>query len=142
MVFTTMLDLRNIKDSMQLDSDQEIARMEKDGYTATLEVRGEVKVWWNEDGEPCDGEYYTHPSEFPEKLSCLIADGHTADGSHWTFDPRLYISENNWFELFVTNPLYDTVPDADVVDSEGLSDHDVFSMLYEAIEERAKEDCV
>lgn len=137
MRFESFYDLTKITDSMQIDSDELLAEMEKNGFTATLEVRGDVKVWWNERaGDPMEGECYTYPSEFPEKLKQLIAGGYTADEGHWTLDPRLYISENNWFELFVSEPGYETIPDAEVVDVEGLNDKEVFDLLYEAIEER------
>lgn len=128
------VDMTKVVDSMQIDSGTVIAVLEKDGHKASLEVRGEVKVWWNEHGEPCEGECYKYPSEFPEKLKRLIADVYTSDEGHWTLDPRLYISENNWFEVFVTGPENEHVPDAYVVDVEGSTEEEIRNLLDDYIE--------
>lgn len=122
------IDMTKIADSMQLDSNQVIASMRIGDMEASIEVQGEVKIWWNEEGNPFDGEYYIYPSEFPEKLKELIAAGYTDDGLHWTLDPRLYISENNWFEVF-----YGT--GTDVVDVEGYTPAQLFEMLYYCLKE-------
>lgn len=132
------IDMTKVTDSMMLDSNQVIAEMEMDGISASLEVRGEVKVWWNETGDPMDGDYHIHPSEFPDSLKELIAKGHAAGCIDWTLDPRLYISENNWFELFVSrtgDP--SSLCITDVVDAEGSTVYDLFQILYDAIEKFA-----
>ena len=128
------IDMSKIVDSMQLDSEQTIATMTIDGIEASLEVRGEVKVWWNEKGNPMEGECYRYPSEFPDKLKRLIADGYTSDEGLWTLDPRVYVSETNWFELFV-GKVGETIPGADIVDAQESSVSDLFLMLYEYIED-------
>lgn len=126
------IDMTQIVDSMQLDSDQEIAGMEMGGVTASLEVRGDVKVWWNEDGSPLDGDYYTRPSEFPQKLKDLILEDRWYD-----CDGSVYVSENNWFELFYA--LDDEFVGSDVVDVERMTPIEIFSLLYDTCMEVEKE---
>lgn len=125
-----------IVDSMQLDSNQEVAFMKHNLVTVVVAVRGEVGVWWNPDsnGEPCAGVYYTRPSEFPQDLKDLIAAGRNENGAPWDCDPRVYVDANNWFEAFV-EVAGGYVPEADyatgnVVDVEGLTPVEVFSLLY------------
>ena len=128
------IDMTKIVDSMQLDSGTEIAGMKLDNITVSLEVRGEVRVWWNENGDPFDGDCYTTPSEFPRELKDLIA----GDNRWWDCDKRVYIDNNNWFEVFTA--VDDTyVPDADVVDVEGMTPVEIFTMLYD-ICKNAKEE--
>ena len=100
-LFECYEDLTDIKDSMQLDSDTDICRYidESGKYAVTIDVKGEVRVTWCangiESGEPV--ETYHRPSEFPDDLKELIA----RSNSWWENDPRVYVSENNWFELFI-----------------------------------------
>ncbi len=106
-IFTLYEDMTDIVDSVQLESDDtngiDVCSYQKDSFLVTIEVRGAVKIWWNtttnnlNNGE---GMYYTHWSEFPEELKNLIRNTGTAD-RHWTCDPRVYVSENNWFEIFL-----------------------------------------
>ena len=135
MYLNTEIDMTTITDSMQLDSNQVIASMQIDGMEASLEVRGDVKVWWNEKaGDPTEGELFTDPSEFPDQLKRLIANGYTSDDGHWTNDPRLWIENNNWFEIFV-GPIGTCAPSADLVDAEGSTPKDLFELLYDAIKD-------
>ena len=130
------IDMRNIKDSMQLDSEQIIASLEAGEKRATLEVRGDVKVWWNpyvgdpDYPSPYDGEYYTYPSEFPEELKDLIKTE-----NYWETDERVGVSENNWFELFIYRDKEDRCPMATVVDVEGYNGAQIFEMMLDALEE-------
>lgn len=144
--FHVKIDLREIKDSMQLDSEQTIATLKMENKTASLEVRGDVKVFWNpdKDEDPGDGECYTQPSEFSQELKDIIAgkktiyrkDGDTEGIENmWTLDDRVYVSENNWFELFVTNDENDTFPISDVVDVEGYNATQIFELMYGALAE-------
>ena len=120
------VDMTKIVDSMQLDSGTEIAGMKLDNITASLEVRGEVKVWWNENGgSPFEGDYYTIPSQFPQGLKDLILNDRWYD-----CDGAVYVSENNWFEVFTA--IDDAMgPDSDVVDVEGMTPTDIFGLLYD-----------
>jgi len=123
-------DMTKINDSMEIDSDTVLAVAKGPKYIS-LEVRGEVKVWWNENGEPTDGEYFIYPSEFPKALKELIAKGLTPDGDIWTLDQRLYIDENNWFEVFIGEDENDSVPRAEVVDAEHMTWEEIFEMMIE-----------
>lgn len=129
-------DMTQIVDSMQIDSEETIATMHAFGVKASLEVRGDVKIWWNpEKGkDPLDGKYYKYPSEFPEDLKNLIAKGVTNDDQHWSTDPRLYISENNWFEIFIgdENRGYDC---SICVDVEGMTPDEIKDMLLDICKE-------
>ena len=132
--FDSWIDLTNIVDSMQLDSNQVVARMSCQDITATLEVRGSVSVWWNEKaGDAEEGEHYTDPSEFPEKLKSLIANVASEDG-FWYQDPRVHVYLNNWFELFVWEK-DKPVPYAKCVDAEECRPYEVEEMLRDAIAE-------
>lgn len=137
------IDMSEIKDSMQIDSETTIAtlKMTKNNVTleASLEVRGEVKVWWNPNGgDPQNGDYYKYPSEFPQELKDRIAN---SEYSEWTTDSRVYVSENNWFELFISNVTNgpDPIPTAYVVDAEQSKVPDLFSLLYDALIEEFDE---
>lgn len=121
-------DLTGIKDSMQIDSGTVIATLKTGNSYLSLEVRGEVKVWFNPDkeGKPEDGEYYRYPSEFPQELKDLIAENRD-----WDLDSRVYVSENNWFELFKSKDEKDPVPESATVDAEGSTPAEILMMLLE-----------
>lgn len=144
--FNLNKDLTNIRDSMQLDSEQNIATLKAGDYLVTIEVRGAVKVWFNPDtsGESGDGTYYSSPSEFPQELKDIIAGDakiYRKDGDNdgidyiWTLDDRVYVSENNWFELFIFDGEDDSMPVSDVVDVEGMTPSQVFDTMYDALVE-------
>ena len=148
--FKQYVDMANIKDSMQLDSGTVIAEMDYDGYHASLEVRGEVKVWFNpncltdDNADPMDGDYYNYPSEFPKELKDIISgeampyfDG-KIQREFWDTDVRVCVSDNNWFEIFLSRDRY--APDSDTVDVEGQKPSEIFDLLRDWIEERMKED--
>ena len=121
------IDLTKIRDSMQLDSNTDIARLDMDGYTATLEVRGDVRVWF-------DGVYYDAPSVFPEELKSLIATD-----ADWFDNPRVEVSSNNWFEAFWGFSKY-PYEHYDVVECEGMDCHGVLDLLIGCIMEELNED--
>lgn len=146
LAFNLNEDLTNVSDSMQFDSEQTLATLEADNYLVTLEVRGDVKVWWNPDknGNPDDGTYYNNPSEFPQELKDIIAGNkkiYRKDGDNvgmeylWTLDDRVYVSENNWFELFIFNGKEDSVPTSSLIDPEGCTPSQVFGIMYDALAE-------
>lgn len=94
--FTCNENLSQYVDSMLFDSGECIAEMEcafdnGDVCTITLEVRGEVKVYF-------DGEPYRYPSEFPAVLKELIK---TNPGC-WDEEDYVYVDMNNWFEYMFT----------------------------------------
>lgn len=147
--FNDEVNLAEVKDSMQFDSYTVIAELEYKGYYACIEVRGEVRVQFNprvKDGEDVgDGECYNRPSEFPQELKDIIAgkteicrtDGDTTGMEHnWELDDRVYVSENNWFELFFGKSK-DNITDSIVVDVEGETEQGVLDLLMGAINDYA-----
>ena len=92
------IDLGTLKDTLQLDSGTVLAELRKENYTATLEVQGDVLVLYNPDpkGKPEDGTAYDTPSQFPDKLKRLIAEGEDI-----TRMPNILVKESNIFEIVV-----------------------------------------
>lgn len=136
------IDMTQIKDSMQIDSGTTIATLKTKNHFISLEVRGEVKVWFNPDknGEPTNGDYYIYPSEFPQELKDLIAkkteiyrkDGDNKGIEHtWSLDDRVYMSENNWFEIFKGEDENDTALSADTIDIEGYTPEEILGVMLE-----------
>lgn len=119
--FEVFENLENVKDSMQFNSNTEIALLTLgNGKTASIEVGGEVMVEWN-------GERYSSPSEFPQELKNLIE---TDD--RWEDDERVYIHNNNWFELFYNAS--DSCPEhCEVVDVERKSKKEIYELMVDTI---------
>ena len=91
-------NLSQYVDSMLFDSGECIAEMEcelNNNYTCivSLEVRGEVKVYWGD-----DRQVYKYPSDFPEALRELIE----INPGCWDYEDHVYVDENNWFEYIYT----------------------------------------
>lgn len=140
-------DMTQINDSMEIDSETVIAALVTPKKFVTLEVRGDVKVFFNErvkedkDAEPTDGDYYIYPSEFPKALKDIISgketiyrkDGDVEGFEHdWTLDDRVYISENNWFEVFIADDEYDVIPRAELADAEHYTNDQIYEMLLDS----------
>lgn len=89
-----------VADSMQFDSGQSLAELRYDGWLASLEVRGEVRVVWNPDpgGTTEGGTAYRHASDFPEDLMDVFAHPEKHDRESMQ---NLFVDDNNWFEVFV-----------------------------------------
>ena len=106
-------DMKNIKDSMQIDSDTEICSYEApDGkFKVTIEVRGEVNLIYYPTGKPDEdeAENYRYPSEFPQEVKDIIAQGDLFDSD------KIYVDNNNWFELFIWDDENNYL-DSDVID--------------------------
>lgn len=138
--FKNNIDLSNIKDSMQLDSDQVVAELKTDNFIVTLEVKGLVTVLYNQDpnGDAEDGQVYNSASEFPPELMDIFAQGKANEL------PNICVNENNWFEAFVeftnTNESARVLIDTELVDAEGLNVQEVFEMLYDIYKEYWEED--
>lgn len=92
------IPVMEIKDSMQLDSNQTIAHMKVDDIDLTLEVRGDVRVQWNpEPSGPYEkGQVYKHASDFPEELLKVFAEHKDV-----SIMRNINVVDNNWFEIFV-----------------------------------------
>ena len=90
------IDISELGDSMLLPSETWIATLTDGDWCATLEVLGEVTVWYNDNPEdPDDKEYYNGVDDFPEELIQMFKTGEAYDSD------RVYISSNNWFEVLV-----------------------------------------
>lgn len=145
------IDMTQIDDSMQINSETVIAALVTPKKFVTLEVRGDVKVFFNEkvkddpNAVAEDGDYYENPSEFPQLLKDIISgkepiyrrDGDTKGYENmWTLDDRIYLSENNWFEVFVSDDEFDAFPRCDLGDFE----HNTNDQIYESLLYAAEED--
>lgn len=119
-IFKTFVNMKNIKNSLQLDSGQTICSLENDFVKTIIEVNGDVKIWWNPNGDPRDGDYYTKPSEFPEELKKIIAE------DKW-FDTNKHVEVdfNNWFEIFFIDKATNEFAAEDVADIEGYDDKEL-----------------
>ena len=117
------IDLTKIKDSMQLDSNQVVATLKYGDYTVSYEVQGEVRVRF-------DGDLYTRPSEFPQELKDMIAQG-----GFWelTNSDRVDVGNNNWFEVFCREP--EGLTSCNVVDIEGFTVTQLVEEAYRCLEE-------
>ena len=112
-------DLTNVTDSMELDSGTEIATLSFGDSEAAILVCGEVRVTYKD-------ELYRKPSEFPEELKEIIRAGHVFDHED------VYIGNNNWFAIqFRDGTEWDS--NDVVVDVEGLSKQEVFSLMWDAL---------
>ena len=101
--FEVYEDLTQIKDAMQLDSNTELCTYisADKKFAVTIEVRGEVEVDYN-------GKNYRQASDMPNDLLELLGDP-----NNWysgNEDEGLYVSNNNWFEIFV----WDVTEDGEV----------------------------
>ena len=93
-LFNSYVDLTQIKDAMQLDSNNVICSYlcPNKKYMVTIEVEGEVDVDYN-------GENYRQASDMPDELLELLGDP-----NNWysgDADEGLYVNSNNWFEIFI-----------------------------------------
>lgn len=126
-------DLTNVTDSMEFDSGTEIATLSFGDSEASIMVCGEVRVTFKD-------ELYRKPSEFPEELKEIIRAGHVFDHED------VYVGNNNWFAIqFRDGTEWD--PNDDVVDVEGLSKQEIFSLMWDALsshleKQRRKEEVV
>lgn len=111
-------DISKVKDSMQFESDTVIVDMEDSecGLTASIEVRGEVNVTWK-------GKEYRKVSEFPEDLMHEIMTN-----PNWANGEDIYVSNNNWFEVFVRDTDGFCLL-SDVVDIGGIAGERVIKLL-------------
>ncbi len=141
--FISYEDLTNIPDSMLLDSETVIAKCDCEGYHMTLEVHGEVRVTVEKDGGE---EVYRCASEFPDWLIEAIKK----DPNVWdTYAPtgegndnaegNLYVSDNNWFEMFLFDENWGYVT-SDVVDAENMSPEQIKVLFGELFDDYKKQE--
>ena len=124
--FESYIDMTKYNDSLELESGQEVARLE-DGLrnlVVTVEVRGEVRIEYK-------GTTYSTASSMPKRLLQLIHDG-KADSKH-----GVYIEDNNWFEVFVwdnKNNVLEWTGYSDVVDIEGNNEEQMKAFLTDCLD--------
>ena len=131
--FEGYIDLSNIVDSLQLDSDQVICKYVSADkkFQVTIEVRGEVNIDFSPTGDFDECDRYKYPSEFPKALKEIIARGEVYNS------PYVYISNNNWFELFYWDEEGQFL-DSDVVDVEKSTFEDLFVDCEESLKQYRK----
>ena len=86
--FEVYENMRDIKDSMFIDSDTCICSLECEAGKVEIIVCGEVRVTF-------ENEVYRRYSEFPDELKSLMETNRD-----WELDDRVYVGNNNWFEIF------------------------------------------
>ena len=129
--FKLYIDLTNIADSMMLDSSQVIAEATICGIEFSLEVRGEVKVAFNPNGiGNGDDDICYAFSEMPEELKELIKSGEVFESD------KVYIDNNNWFEIFWNKDGY---WDSDVIDAENSTEDDIKRIMLDVYDSCASE---
>ena len=90
-----LVPLTELKDSMLLDSGQEVINLKYKGYEVSVRVCGEVRVQFK-------GGSYAASSQMPEELLQKFRDGTAYDGTlDEDGEPVVNIINNNWFETFL-----------------------------------------
>lgn len=137
LTFTLFYSLKGIVDSMQIDSGTRIAKLETDKYILSLDVVGDVRVFWNPDPNKSwrdhDSEEYRRPSDFPDELMQLFAE-HRAYGLE-----NLSIDNNNWFEATISKKSTGEIVYEDVWDVENETSGSILDSMYDVINEYEKE---
>lgn len=129
-IFESYIDLKNINDSMELDSGQEVARLEKGKYVVTLEVRGDVKIQYKD-------STYKYASDMPDELIQMF--------HNWKpeYETILDCQMNNWFEVFLWEKGKDGMLHwsgiSDVCDVENENKESIRKSLEEYLDENIKE---
>lgn len=120
--FTQYVDMSDIEDSMELDSNTTICTLETETHFVSIEVRGEVKVRYKD-------EWYHRPSEFPTELKERIHSD-----AYWSCDENVYVDMNNWFEAFWKNKPDQRVESFDLVDVENSSPKELLDLCLTLLE--------
>lgn len=118
-----------VKDSMQFDSYTEIARLtfveNGEEIASAIEVRGEVEVEYKK-------KTYLAPSDFPKKLVSMIKKGRD-----WEHNPDVFVSMNNWFEVFVDDEDSRSFQ-SDCIDLNSNSAEEIYSLMANYIKKIRK----
>ena len=125
-IFHHHVDISNINNFMELDSAQEIARLEKCKYVVTLEVRGDVRVCYKD-------SIYKCASNMPEELIQMFHDWQPE------YEEIVDVGMNNWFEVFLWEKDKDGklywLGISDVCDVENEDAEDLRSSLEDYLDE-------
>ena len=130
------IPLKEIHDSMQLDSQTIIAKLEVGYFKLKVFVAGDVKVFWNPNPEKSwqdpDAGMYKCASQMPDGLLQIFAKG--------GYDGRkdLEVCNNNWFEVTVSYKGRTIF--SDVSDIEELDPCDLFTSLWDMYLEFKKDE--
>jgi hypothetical protein len=111
--------LADLKDSMLLDSGQEVLALKYKGYDVSVRVCGEVRVDYKD-------SRYASASQMPEELLAKFRDGSAY------CDPDVNIIDNNWFEAFIDKD-GEWTGRSTVVDLEDDSEEDLASGLKDMV---------
>ena len=110
-MFEMYTDLKILPDSMCLDSGEVICSYTDGNDKVEIEVRGYVTVDFN-------GERYRRYSDMPKELQELFKNGKAYD------DDRVYILENNWYEVFFNGDEdYDVAEAVEGCSANGLEEY-------------------
>ncbi len=135
--FNLFYPLTGVRDSMQIDSGTRIAKLETDKYVLSVDVVGDVRVLWNPDPdkswEDAGTELYKSPSQFPDKLMRLFAEGRTGGLKN------LEIGNNNWFEATLSEKSTGKIVLEDVWDIRDETPGDILNSMCDVIAEYEKE---
>ena len=135
-VFTLYQSLAGIRDSMQLESGTRIAKLETDTHVVCVFVAGDVRVLWNPDPNKSyqdDGtELYKSPSQFPDDLMAVFAEGKTGL-------KNLYVDNNNWFEASIREKATGDYIYEDVWDFDNDSPSDILLSMTEVLDDIIEE---
>ena len=123
-----LVPIEDLKDSMLLDSDQEVISFKHKGYDVSVRICGEVRVEY-------ENTRYESASEMPDELIQKFRDGSAYD------DPDVEIIDNNWFEVFIDKDGGWTGY-SDVIDLEGDTEEDIISGLKDMVDEFIKDNDV
>lgn len=126
-IFEQYIDLREVKDSLELVSDQTVAKLETDDALLYLDVRGQVAVSYKD-------EIYYNYNAFPTELKTLIHE----DPTWYLLNEDVRIVSSNWFEVFYEGTNGDYWSD-DCEACEGLKPNQVFAVLFDYYTERKGE---
>lgn len=123
--FVLYEDMTKVEDSLLFDSGTTIATLTTpEGKELAIEVRGEVRVEY-------DGTFYRYPTEFPEALKEMIADGSFRDSE------EVIIHDGNWFEA-----CYKYDEEYDTVDIEGCTPTEIYAIMADCVNLFEKRDVV
>ena len=120
LTFKQRVDLTDINDSMELNSNTTVASLTgtlQDGteFGVYLEVQGHVTVVYKD-------KLYTAASDMPDELLKLFHEG-----GYNPDNEDLAVNENNWFELFIEEN--NQMVRSDCVDAENMTDIEVLDLL-------------
>lgn len=124
-------DLSDVNDSMELESGQIIAELNRLYHRVELRVVGDVRVVYKD-------EVYKSVSQMPDELVQLF---------HWEKaweNEDVYIDDNNWFEVLIYKDSGLWTGYGEVVECEGMSPADIECLLndclYEYLEAEKREE--